>query len=70
MLLVRDLSREQLNELKETYACQLQDCGEDKEVLGISYQELADATKIPDDVIFEHYDGIVFTDDDFWCSCN
>lgn len=23
---------------------------------------------IPDDVIFEQYDGICFVDDDFWCN--
>lgn len=66
---VRDLNREQLNELKQAYATQLADCGEDKEVLGISYKELADAAEIPDEVIFNHYDGINFTEDDFFCSC-
>lgn len=65
---VRDLNREQLNELKETYATQLAECGEDKEVLGISYQALADVTEIPDEVIFNHYEGMTFTEDDFFCS--
>ena len=35
----------------------------------ISYGELVESTEIPDDVIFNHYDGILFTDDDFFCSC-
>lgn len=65
---VRDLNKEQLNELKQAYATQLKDCGEDEEVLGISYRELAEATEIPDEVIFNHYDGIIFTEDDFFCS--
>jgi len=68
-MIVRDLNREQLNELKYAYAVQLTDCGEDKEVLGISYEELADSTEIPDEVIFNHYDGVAFTEDDFFCSC-
>lgn len=66
---VRDLNRDQLNELKQTYATQLADCGEDEEVLGISYGKLADATEIPDEVIFNHYEGVTFTEDDFFCSC-
>ena len=50
---VWDLNREQINELKQTYACQLRDCGEDKEVMGISYAELVDASLIPDEEINE-----------------
>ncbi len=66
---VYDLSSEQLNELKQTYATQLLDCGEDEEVLGISYEQLANTTEIPDEVIFNHYDGISFTEDDFFYNC-
>ena len=59
---VYELNRDQLNELKTSYAIQLQeDCD-------MSYEELANAVNIPDDVIFEHYDGITFTEDDFFCS--
>ena len=61
---VRELSRDQLNELKQVYAAQLAETGEE-----ISYGELVEATEIPDDVIFNYYDGILFTDDDFFCSC-
>ena len=61
---VRELSGDQLNELKQTYAAQLAETGEE-----INYGELVEAIEIPDDVIFNHYDGILFTDDDFFCSC-
>ena len=61
---VRELSRDQLNELKQAYAAQLVETEEE-----ISYGELVEATEITDDVIFNHYDGILFTDDDFFCSC-
>lgn len=66
---VRELNKEQLDELKQAYAAQLANCGEDKEVLGISYGELADATEIPDEMVFNHYEGITFSADDFFCSC-
>ena len=68
-MLITELNREQLDELKQTYTTQLHECGKDEEVLGISYQELTDATEIPDDVIFNHYEGMTFTEDDFFCSC-
>jgi hypothetical protein len=66
MKTVYDLSREQLNELKQAYVCQLY---EDSDVLeSPSYGELVDSEQIPDSVIFEHYDGVSFVDDDFFCS--
>lgn len=62
---VKELNKEQLTELKQAYATQLMETeGEE-----ISYGELVDAAEIPDDVIFEHYDGIIFTEDDFFYSC-
>lgn len=60
-MMVRDLNREQLNELKETYATLLAET--DQEVIG--YEGLVSATGIPDDVIFNHYEGIIFSEDDF-----
>ena len=60
---VRDLNREQLNELKETYFLQLVDCDED--VLG----DVTCSEEIPDEVIFNHFEGIMFTEEDFWCEC-
>ena len=57
---VYDLNREQLNELKEIYATQLAET--DQEVIG--YEGLASATEIPDELIFNHYKGIIFSDED------
>ena len=57
---VRELNRDQLNELKEAYAIQLKQYGD------ISYEELINAHDTPDDVIFEYYDGTIFTEDDFF----
>lgn len=62
---VYDLNREQLNELKQSYSAQLEDCGD-----GNSYYDLIKAEDIPDEIIFNHYDGIIFSDDDFFCSCD
>ena len=49
-MMVRQLSREQLNELKETYMFEMV-CS------GPSYSDLAEACNIPDELIFEYYDG-------------
>lgn len=57
---VRELTREELDELKDTYFWQLAD--EDPELL----EDLPDP--IPDEVIFEHYAGIGFVKDDFFCN--
>ena len=58
---VRDLSRDELNELKEAYDTQLKNDG-------ISYGELAESHEIPDDIIFNHYEGVIFTKNDFFCN--
>ena len=69
---VQELSREQLTELKEHYLVELDNCGELEEVAGIdtiSYGVLADIDEIvPDEVVFNHYDGIDFVEDDFFCT--
>lgn len=57
---VTELNRDELDELKQSYA------GERNN--NISYGELADALDIPDDVIFDHFDGIEFTENDFFCN--
>lgn len=73
---VRELSREQMHELKEAYLTKLADEGTFAEVLGVDYDEpsygdLANADEIvPDDVIFREYDGIDFVKDDFFCTNN
>lgn len=59
-MMVRQLSREQLNELKETYMFETV-CS------GPSYSDLAEACNIPDELIFEYYDGYDFVNDDFFC---
>ncbi len=56
---VHQLSREQLNELKETYMFETV-CS------GPSYSDLAEACNIPDELIFEHYDEYDFVNDDFF----
>ena len=71
---VRDLSREQLIELKECYMIELTDEGIYAEIMGVDWDEpsmgeIANADKlIPDDVIFHHYEGLTFSDDDFFCT--
>lgn len=54
---VRELNEEQLDELKWTYFYDMESW---------EYEYPWD---IPDDVIFNHYDGIDFVDDDFSCTC-
>lgn len=61
---VYDLNEEELNELRETYYYQLFECDED--VL----EDCDCASDIPNEVIYNHYDGIYFVDDDFWCNQN
>lgn len=65
-MLVTELSREQLEELKEAYSVQLADTADEE----IYYSDLANASEIPDDIIFRHYAGVTFTDDDFLCTAN
>lgn len=73
---VRELSREQLTELKCNYLCQLVNEDRFAEVMGVdydapSYWDLANANEIvPDDVVFEEYEGISFVPDDFFCTTN
>lgn len=62
---VRDLNKEQLNELKQAYVTQLAETDQDV----IDYEGLASATDIPDEVIFRHYEGIIFSEEDFFCNC-
>lgn len=61
---VYDLNEEELNELRETYYYQLFECDED--VL----EDYDCASDIPNEVIYNHYDGICFVEDDFWCNQN
>lgn len=69
---VTELTRDQLIQLKQNYMIELADSGEFSEVMGVDYDapswgELAWADDIiPDHVIFEHYAGTDFVEDDFF----
>ena len=56
------MTKDELDELRWPYYWELVDSGEDD---GIDY-----ADDIPDDVLFDHYDGIGFVHDDFFCNMN
>lgn len=62
---VRELSSEQLDELKQNHLTRKMDeAGESP-----SYGELVEASeKISDEEIFDEYDGTEFSPDDFMCS--
>lgn len=61
---VSELNRSQLTELKQSYLMQNnEEVGE-----GTSYEELARVDRIiSDEMIYEAYSGINFTEDDFSC---
>ena len=59
---VRELTREELNELKASYLTKL------KEDESPSYQDYVNAENIPDEIIFEEYAGITFVKEDFFCN--
>lgn len=73
---VTELSREQLIELKGNYMIQLVNEGTFAEVMNRGYDEpdwddMANADSyVSDNVIFEHYDDIDFSKDDFFCTVN
>lgn len=63
---VTELNKEQLTELKQAYLTNHMLEVEDREP---SYGELAEADDIvPDELVFEYYDGTVFSNDDFACT--
>lgn len=72
-MLVKDLTRDEISELKMNYLIELDGEGQLEEVSGIecvSYGELANIDDIvPDSVIFNHYEGVTFGKDDFFCNC-
>ena len=58
---VKELSREQLTELKQSYYC-----NEVREGECVSYGELAAIDElVSDEEVFDFYDGTYFVDDDF-----
>lgn len=56
--MVQDLTREQLDELKCNFFWQ-------DETQDILEGEYTFPEQIPDEIIFEHYDGVCFSADDF-----
>ena len=62
---VRELSDDQLVELKQKM---VDDEIYETEGRGASYGELAAAERIPDERVFELYDGVDFSNDDFLCT--
>lgn len=58
---VHDLTRDELNELKESYFWQ-------DETQDILQGDFASPEEIPDDIIFEHYENVYFVDEDFFCN--
>lgn len=64
---VYELNNEELNELRESYYYQLYECDDD--VLKLEDGTIIEcAEDISMNVIYEHYNGISFTEDDFWCN--
>ena len=57
---VKELNRDELDELKQAYLCEKNPSP--------SYGELAESTNIPDEEIFDHYDNVGFSPEDFFCS--
>lgn len=60
-MLVQDLTREELEELKEAYFYS-------EETQDILPDYITSPADIPDDIIINHYDGISFVKADFWCN--
>lgn len=56
---VRELTRDQLDELKSAFFW-------DPDTQGILPQDIVFPDEIPDDMIFSHYSGICFVEDDFF----
>ena len=52
-----DLSEEEFEELRVNYYYHVDEYNE--------YEYIAD---IPDEVIHNHYDGVSFVEEDFWCN--
>ena len=61
---VKELNREQLDELKQAYIVETAvQRGE-----GVAWSELADAVNVPDEEVFTYYAGVDFSNDDFSCT--
>lgn len=60
-LTVYDLSADQMEELKSSFFWQ-------DETQDILENDFTSPDQIPDEIIFGHYDGMIFSEDDFCCS--
>lgn len=59
--MVQDLTRDELDELKTAFFQQ----DETQSILEGAYSQ---PREIPDEIIFEHYDGLCFVEEDFFCN--
>lgn len=62
---VRELKRDQITELKQRM---VYDEIYEAEGRDASYGELAEAETVPDEKVFEKYEGTEFSSDDFFCT--
>lgn len=62
---VQDLTRDELDELKQNYVCEV---NEGAGTLTYWSDSAEAAATIPDEVLFEYYAGTNFSEDDFWCN--
>ena len=62
---VRQLNRDQLTELKQRM---VSDEIYESEGRTPSYGELAEAESVPDEKVFERYEGTKFSSSDFFCT--
>lgn len=62
---VMELNYDQLTELKQRM---VDDEISETEGRSASYGELANAESIPDEKVFERYDGVEFVEEDFFCT--
>ena len=58
---IQDLTRDELDELKLSYLMVLESDTEYPVLL-------PDLDDIPDEALFEYYDGMMFSEDDFFCN--
>lgn len=58
---VYDLSPAEMDELKQSFFRQ----DETQDILQGAFES---PEQIPDDIILEHYNGVCFVDDDFFCN--
>ena len=62
MKTVYELNKDEFEELRCSYFEQLKESEPD------ILEDIQSCEQIPDDVINEHYSGITFVDDDFFCN--